>query len=166
MSLGGIAILDEVGRIIYIDRPPFKPASHFTGKACWDFVANADEAQKLQQSFATAVTFGTPINLAVCSGQSLLTAVFRLNLQRIQGTRDIAVRFAHHEPDTLTDTERLVAQLIAADLKPREICEHMNFSLWTFETHRSRILRKLKVNGIAGITLWCAEQERWSLIVR
>ncbi len=52
----------------------------------------------------------------------------------------------------LSSREREVLQLIAEGTKTKEISERLNISVKTVETHRHRLMEKLKVDSIAGLT--------------
>ena len=54
--------------------------------------------------------------------------------------------------EELTPREREVLQLIAEGLKTRKIADNLNVSIKTIETHRRKLMEKLKVDNIAGLT--------------
>lgn len=54
--------------------------------------------------------------------------------------------------EKLTPREREVLQLIAEGLKTREIAGNLNVSIKTVETHRRKLMEKLKVDNIAALT--------------
>jgi DNA-binding NarL/FixJ family response regulator len=67
-------------------------------------------------------------------------------LNRTAGRRDDA------EPaQRLTAREREVVQLIAEGKSNKEIAEALGISVRTAETHRASILRKLKLDSVAGL---------------
>lgn len=53
--------------------------------------------------------------------------------------------------DLLTDREREILQLIAEGKTNKEIAGTLNLSLKTIETHRSNLMRKLKVKEVTGL---------------
>jgi two-component system, NarL family, response regulator NreC len=53
--------------------------------------------------------------------------------------------------ELLTDREREILQLIAEGKTNKEIALTLNLSLKTIETHRSNLMRKLKVKEVAGL---------------
>ena len=55
------------------------------------------------------------------------------------------------EPE-LTPRERQVVQLVAEGYRTREIADRLSLSAKTVESHRARIMRKLGVETIAGLT--------------
>jgi two-component system nitrate/nitrite response regulator NarL len=52
----------------------------------------------------------------------------------------------------LTERERQVLIGIAEGLSNKEIASHLNLGVRTVETHRERIMRKLDIHSIAGLT--------------
>jgi two-component system, NarL family, nitrate/nitrite response regulator NarL len=73
--------------------------------------------------------------------------VARLALnQLVQGTGN--------GPDVaaLTDRELEVLVLVAEGLSNKEIANHLNIGVRTAETHRERIMRKLAIHSVAGLT--------------
>jgi two-component system nitrate/nitrite response regulator NarL len=74
-------------------------------------------------------------------------AIARLALsQFVQGDGD--------EPDLaeLTNREREVLILVAEGLSNKEIANHLGVGVRTAETHRERIMRKLAIHSVAGLT--------------
>src|SRR6195256_5347285 len=55
-------------------------------------------------------------------------------------------------PD-LTPREREVVQLLAEGKSTKEVASHLNLSVKTAETHRSNIMRKLKLHSVSGLGL-------------
>jgi len=75
----------------------------------------------------------------------------------IAGT--VVKSFLHPQKETdteihaeLSPREREVLQLIAEGTKTREISERLNVSIKTVETHRRKLMEKLSVDSIAGLT--------------
>jgi DNA-binding NarL/FixJ family response regulator len=54
-------------------------------------------------------------------------------------------------PDPLTPRERQVLQLIAEGKTTREIAQTLGVSVKTAESHRSRIMKKLRIRSTAGL---------------
>ena len=52
----------------------------------------------------------------------------------------------------LTNREREVLILIADGLSNKEIASRLNVGVRTVETHRERIMRKLNIHSVAGLT--------------
>ena len=52
----------------------------------------------------------------------------------------------------LTNREREVLIQIAEGLSNKEIAAHLGVGVRTVETHRERIMRKLDIHSIAGLT--------------
>jgi two-component system response regulator NreC len=55
--------------------------------------------------------------------------------------------------DTLTVRERHIYQLLAEGNGSKEIAAHLRISVHTVETHRTRIMEKLELHGIAELVL-------------
>jgi DNA-binding NarL/FixJ family response regulator len=56
------------------------------------------------------------------------------------------------EPSDLTDREQEVLTRIAEGLCNKEIADRLNIGTRTVETHRERLMRKLDIHSIAGLT--------------
>ena len=52
----------------------------------------------------------------------------------------------------LSERERQVLALIAEGKSNKEIATHLGIGVRTIETHRERIMRKLNVHSVAGLT--------------
>jgi DNA-binding NarL/FixJ family response regulator len=52
----------------------------------------------------------------------------------------------------LTDREREVLSLIAEGLLNKQIADRLGIGVRTIETHRERIMRKLDIHTVAGLT--------------
>jgi DNA-binding NarL/FixJ family response regulator len=59
---------------------------------------------------------------------------------------------AECNPNELTSREREVLQLISEGRTTKQIAEAMNVSVKTVETHRRKIMKKLKVHSVAELT--------------
>jgi DNA-binding NarL/FixJ family response regulator len=58
----------------------------------------------------------------------------------------------------LTPREREVLQLIAEGKTTNQTAEHLHISIKTVETHRTQIMAKLKVKGIAELTKYAIRE--------
>jgi two-component system, NarL family, nitrate/nitrite response regulator NarL len=56
------------------------------------------------------------------------------------------------DPAALTNREREVLVLVAEGLSNKEIANNLNIGVRTAETHRERIMRKLAIHSVAGLT--------------
>lgn len=59
---------------------------------------------------------------------------------------------------TLTDREREVLTLIAEGLLNKQIADKLGIGVRTIETHRERIMRKLDIHTVAGLTKYAIAQ--------
>jgi len=55
-------------------------------------------------------------------------------------------------PDDLTTREREVLVQIAEGMSNKEIASHLGLGVRTVETHRDRLMRKLGIHSVAGLT--------------
>lgn len=78
------------------------------------------------------------------------------HLQRISGKPS-------SEGESLTPREKEVLQLIAEGKTSKEISTLLNVSDHTVETHRKRIMKKLNINTIAGLTKYAISHGLTSL---
>lgn len=58
---------------------------------------------------------------------------------------------------TLTNREREILKLIAAELTTNEIAERLFISSYTVETHRKNLIQKLNVRSLAGLVKYAVE---------
>jgi DNA-binding NarL/FixJ family response regulator len=56
------------------------------------------------------------------------------------------------EPPLLSDREREVLVLIAEGLSNKEVADRLGIGVRTAETHRERLMRKLNIRTVAGLT--------------
>jgi DNA-binding NarL/FixJ family response regulator len=63
----------------------------------------------------------------------------------------------------LSDREREVLQLFAEGLSTKEISARLAVSIKTVETHRKRLMEKLNIKGIAGLTRYAVKEGLVSL---
>ena len=54
----------------------------------------------------------------------------------------------------LTPRERQVVQLLAEGKSTKEVASHLDLSVKTAETHRSNIMRKLKLHSVSELVLY------------
>jgi DNA-binding NarL/FixJ family response regulator len=59
----------------------------------------------------------------------------------------------HDSYDLLTDREKEILQLLAEGRSNKEVANLLNLSLYTVETHRTNIMRKLDLHNTAEIVL-------------
>ena len=57
----------------------------------------------------------------------------------------------HAERDLLTPRQREVLRLIAEGLSTKEIASRLNVSFKTVETHRTELMERLGIHGVAGL---------------
>src|SRR6185436_1601650 len=55
-------------------------------------------------------------------------------------------------PPVLSDREREVLVLIAEGLSNKEVADRLKIGVRTAETHRERLMRKLNIHTVAGLT--------------
>ncbi len=65
--------------------------------------------------------------------------------------------------DLLTPREREILQLLAEGLSVKEIAAHVFLSIKTVETHRTKIMQKLKMRSIAELTKYAIREGLVSL---
>ncbi len=63
----------------------------------------------------------------------------------------------------LTDREREVLVLIAEGKSNKEIADKLGIGVRTIETHRERIMRRLNIHSVAGLTKYAIKNELVSL---
>ena len=64
---------------------------------------------------------------------------------------------------TITHREREVLQLLSEGMSTKEIAAHLQVSVKTVETHRKRIMEKLNIKSIAGLTRYAVKEGLVSL---
>ena len=60
--------------------------------------------------------------------------------------------------ETLTERERVIVKLIGESHTNKEIADLLNIALSTVGTHRARIMQKLAVHNVAGLTALAVEK--------
>ena len=63
----------------------------------------------------------------------------------------------------LTDREREVLSLIAEGLLNKQIADRLGIGVRTIETHRERIMRKLEIHTVAGLTKYAISRGMTSM---
>lgn len=61
--------------------------------------------------------------------------------------------------DLLTDREKEVLQLLAEGKSNKEVATMLNLSLYTVETHRTRLMQKLNLHNTAEIVLYAVRKK-------
>jgi two-component system nitrate/nitrite response regulator NarL len=96
-----------------------------------------------------------------CSIDELAQAIERVHsgqthfagdLAQVALERYVRVREDHAPEDVLTCREREVLIQIAEGLSNKEIACRLGVGVRTIETHRERVMRKLNVHSVAGLT--------------
>jgi DNA-binding NarL/FixJ family response regulator len=74
----------------------------------------------------------------------------------LSGYLDRAHTSSKQEPTlpSLTPRERQVVQLLAEGKSTKEVAVHLDLSVKTAETHRSNIMRKLKLHSVSELVLY------------
>jgi two-component system, NarL family, nitrate/nitrite response regulator NarL len=99
--------------------------------------------------------------LKEASSEDLLKAIETVNAGEVFFSPEIASMALNQfvqgngvGPDlaALTNREREVLVLVAEGLSNKEIADHLRVGVRTVETHRERIMRKLEIHSIAGLT--------------
>jgi len=94
---------------------------------------------------------------AVREGKSFFSpAVSRLLLEDY--VRQIQQKGAEDSYDLLTAREREILQLIAEGKSNKDVAHVLNLSLYTVETHRTHILRKLNLHTIPELILYAVRK--------
>ncbi|MCC7157621.1 MAG: response regulator transcription factor [Bryobacterales bacterium] len=94
---------------------------------------------------------------AVREGKSFFSpAVSRLLLEDY--VRQIQQKGAEDSYDLLTAREREILQLIAEGKSNKDVANVLNLSLYTVETHRTHILRKLNLHTIPELILYAVRK--------
>jgi DNA-binding NarL/FixJ family response regulator len=84
----------------------------------------------------------------VCNGE----AFFSPEIARAALTQLVNAGGKQEPFDQLTTREREVLALIAGGQSNKEVASRLGIGVRTIETHRERIMRKLKIRTIAGLT--------------
>jgi two-component system nitrate/nitrite response regulator NarL len=79
-------------------------------------------------------------------------AYFSPDVARVALNKFVQGAVAGSETPALTSREREVLMLIADGLSNKEIACQLNVGVRTVETHRERIMRKLDIHSVAGLT--------------
>jgi two-component system, NarL family, nitrate/nitrite response regulator NarL len=77
---------------------------------------------------------------------------FSPEIARLAINRVVQGNGAGPDPEDLTDRERQVLILVAGGLCNKEVSTQLDIGVRTVETHRERIMRKLDIHTVAGLT--------------
>jgi two-component system nitrate/nitrite response regulator NarL len=75
-------------------------------------------------------------------------------------------RLRGQDSTSLTDREKEVLTLIAEGLINKQIADRLGIGVRTIETHRERIMRKLSIHTVAGLTKYAIAQGMTSMPLR
>jgi two-component system, NarL family, response regulator NreC len=109
-----------------------------------------------------------------CAFEELTDAIDTLMSGRVYLSPDIAARVVEdyvrqyatsrdEAPTRLSGREREVVQLLAEGKAVKEIADLLHVSAKTVETHKNRVMKKLSIDGIAGLTKWAIRSGLTSL---
>lgn len=79
-------------------------------------------------------------------------AFFSMDVARVALNQFVRGKDSGSESSQLTNREREVLVQIAEGLSNKEIASHLGVGVRTVETHRERIMRKLNIHSVAGLT--------------
>jgi two-component system response regulator NreC len=94
---------------------------------------------------------------AICQGGTYFSPGVRELLKQDYVTR-LQSDGGEDSYELLTAREREILQLIAEGKSNKEIAGMLNLSLYTVETHRAHILRKLDLHTVAELMLYCVRK--------
>jgi DNA-binding NarL/FixJ family response regulator len=94
---------------------------------------------------------------AVAQGKSFFSpAVSKVLLEDY--IRNLKHKGTDDSYDLLTPREREILQLIAEGRSNKEVASLLNLSVYTIETHRSNIMKKLHLRGVSDLTLYAVHK--------
>lgn len=94
---------------------------------------------------------------AVAHGKSFFSpAVSRVLLEDY--IRNLERRGTNDSYDLLTGREREILQLVAEGKSNKEIANLLHVSVYTIDTHRSNIMKKLHLRGVPDLTLYAVRK--------
>jgi two-component system, NarL family, response regulator NreC len=94
---------------------------------------------------------------AVREGKSFFSPVVsRMLLEDY--VRQMSQKGVEDSYDLLTSREREILQLIAEGKANKDVATHLNLSLHTVETHRTRILQKLNLHSVPELILYAVRK--------
>lgn len=131
-------------------QPSTGAKTDYVGQPVWAYAATGDDKARLQLAWAEAMHTTLPVPFQVTSKKGTWSAKF----QRIDDAPVIACEYVAVVANPLAHRELEIARLFSLDWKPGEIAGKLGISPHTVETVRQRILAKLQVRGVAGITKW------------
>lgn len=159
--LGGTTIVDTNGTILWVDRPFGGTKEFFTGRNYWDF-AGDDTSRHAKALFAWTLAMGESTEGVGSTGGEIPSRKFRFSHERLNVSHAVILcRFAPFVDANLTATESAICEFLVRDYRAEEIASAISISVNTVQTHRRNILHKVGVRGIAGLTRWWEERERW-----
>lgn len=160
--LGGTTIVDASGRIVWVDRPYGATASYFIGKSFWDFCESPKSRTETQAMFSWTLAMGETTHSAGHTGGPIDSACFRYSFERITVPHYAVIsRFSPFSAAVLTPAEEVICALMVQDFTCEEITATLNISPNTYQSHRRSILQKTGEKGLAGLTRWWENRERW-----
>lgn len=161
--LGGTTIVDASGVILWVDRPFGAATDYFIGKSFWDFCGSARDRSAAQSMFAWTLAMGEPTGGVAKTGGPIESKEFQYTFSRLQTHQYTVVsRFSPVNGAVLSPAEENVCALLMQDIRAARICELLKICPGTLQTHRRNILRKVGVEGLAGLTRWWEERRRFS----
>jgi two-component system nitrate/nitrite response regulator NarL len=96
---------------------------------------------------------------AVHSGEVYFSpAVSRVLVEEVVDGKEAAAA-----PPALTEREKQVLSLIAEGLLNKQIADKLGIGVRTIETHRERVMRKLEIHTVAGLTKYAIAQGMTSM---
>lgn len=112
--------------------------------------------------------------LKECAGKELVLAIRTIKRGRVYVSPEVAGLIVNdyvsrlsgdvvRESPVLTSREREVLQLIAEGRSTNQIGEQLHLSVKTVESHRKRIMDKLEIRNIAGLTKYAIKEGITSL---
>ncbi len=95
--------------------------------------------------------------ISVAAGTKYFSNDVGLKLLNAQTNNEYPESFLNDQQYRLTDREIEVLKLIAQENTTPEIAEKLFISVYTVETHRKNLIKKLKVKNIAGLVKYAVQ---------
>jgi DNA-binding NarL/FixJ family response regulator len=117
--------------------------------------------EAMQAGFSGYVLKKCPFNQfvdairAVSSGQMYLCPQV---VGAVVGNRNAEGKQARSSSHAISDRERQVLQLVSEGYSTKEIADQLTISLKTVETHRRRVMSKLKIFSVAQLTKYAIRE--------
>lgn len=160
--LGGVTVVNAKGEILWVDRPFGGSRDFFVGRYLWDFAACARTKEESMTHFAWTLAHGHTRTAIGNTGGPIANQSMIYSFDRIEVDKYAVIqRFAPNVPVQLSRKEEEVCALLVRDFRAEEIAEALGISRHTVQTHRSHIMAKVGVRGVAGLTRWWEERTRW-----